>query len=658
MIEALPYDRANTSMRRFTMCAACAGEYDDPGDRRFHAQPNACPACGPSLTLWDSAGQTIAKEDDALRAAVAAIAKGSIVAVKGLGGFHLMTDARHDEAVRRLRERKYREAKPFALMFQDLDAIDRHCVVSSAEVRVLQSPESPIVLLSRRPAVDGLAPSLAPGNPNLGVMLPYTPLHVLLMQEISGPVVATSGNRSDEPICIDEHDAIDRLGGIADCFLVHDRPIVRHADDSIVRIVLDRELVLRRARGYAPLPIPIRHAAEPVLAVGAHLKNTIALASGTNVFVSQHIGDLDSAESTAAFEAAIDDLERLHEIAPTAVVADLHPDYRSTAYARALGLPLTQVQHHWAHIAGCMAENDLDGPALGVCWDGTGYGTDGTVWGGEFLTVTGSSFTRVACLRPFRLPGGDRAVREPRRSALGLLHALDPALPLSAHVAAAFSDVEQRVLIDAVDRGINAPVTTSAGRLFDAIASITGLRQRAGFEGQAGMDLEFAADPAVDIDYPFDTTRDGARFTLGSWQAPPLVIDWAPMIRAIADDTAAGVAAGVMAERTHNTLVKMIVAVARLHTEPAVVLSGGCFQNRCLTERTVTALRHAGFRPYWHQRVPPNDGGIALGQIAAYLRNKESLRCASPSQVESSALSPATPCFAAAGSTSPASSNT
>jgi hydrogenase maturation protein HypF len=304
-----------------------------------------------------------------------------------------------------------------------------------------------------------------------------------------------------------------------------------------------------------------------------------------------------------------------------------------------------------------MAENDLEGAALGVCWDGTGYGPDGTVWGGEFLAVSGSSFTRAACLRPFRLPGGDRAVREPRRSALGLLHAIDPRMPLPAHLSAAFSDVERRVLFDALDRGINAPVTTSAGRLFDAIASLIGLRQRTGFEGQAAMDLEFAADPTVDDEYPFDITREGARVALGSWQAPPLVIDWAPMIRVIADEVRSGVATGVIAARAHNTLAAMIVSMARRHEEPAVVLSGGCFQNRRLTERTVTALRDAGFRPYWHQRIPPNDGGIALGQVAAFLRNQESVQCVSPSRAESSALKPAIPCFAAAGSTSPASSS-
>jgi len=657
IIEALPYDRANTSMRGFAMCAACAREYADPADRRFHAQPNACPVCGPRLALWDAGGRTIAEADDALRAAAAAIANGRIVAVKGLGGFHLMVDASQDDAVRRLRERKHRDAKPFALMFADIKAIEQHCVISPAEARVLQSPESPIVLVSRRADVHRLAPSLAPDNPNLGVMVPYTPLHVLLMGELEGPVVATSGNRSDEPICIDEVEALERLCGVADLFLVHDRPIVRHADDSIVRIVLDRELMLRRARGYAPLPIPIRSTAAPVLAVGAHQKNTIALASGSNVFVSQHLGDLDSPESAAAFVAAIGDLERLHEIAPQDVVADLHPDYRSTSYARALGLPLTQVQHHWAHIAGCMAENDLEGPALGVCWDGTGYGPDGTVWGGEFLSVDESSFTRAASLRPFRLPGGDRAVREPRRSALGVLHAIDPDMLLPAHVSAAYSDVERRVLLDALDRGINAPVTTSAGRLFDAIASLTGLRQRTGFEGQAAMDLEFAATVDGAAPYPFDLTASGARFTLGSWQAPPLVVDWAPMIRAIVAGVQGGVPVAVIASRVHHTLADIIVAVAIAIGQPAVVLSGGCFQNRRLTERAVIALRDAGFRPYWHQRIPPNDGGIALGQIAAFLRVKENQPCASPYPVASSRLTAATPCSAADVSILPASSS-
>jgi hydrogenase maturation protein HypF len=362
IIEALPYDRANTSMRRFEMCPACRREYDSPLDRRFHAQPNACPACGPQVALWDDEGHVLARADDALRAAAEAIGGGRIVAVKGLGGFHLMVDARDDAAVRRLRERKHREEKPFAVMCPDMDSIERHCVISTAEVRVLASPESPIVLCERRRGAQAdLAESVAPGNPNLGVMLPYTPLHLVLMGDIGGPVVATSGNLSDEPICTDEREAIRRLRHIADVFLVHDRPIVRHVDDSIVRMMLDRELVVRRARGYAPLPIPLTRRAPTLLAVGAHLKSTVAASSGSNVFVSQHIGDLESAEASGAFVRVIADFQTLYGLTPDAVVADLHPDYRSTRHARSLGLPMTQVQHHFAHVAACMTENDLAG---------------------------------------------------------------------------------------------------------------------------------------------------------------------------------------------------------------------------------------------------------------------------------------------------------
>lgn len=658
IILAVPYDRARTSMARFHMCPACQREYDDPDDRRFHAQPNACPECGPQVALWDSDGLTLALHDEALRAAAAAIRDGRIVAVKGLGGFHLMVDARNDAAVTRLRTRKHREEKPFAVMCPDMATADRHCVIEAAEARLLASPESPIVLLSRRTGVrEELAASVAPANPNLGVMLPYTPMHVLLLGDIGGPVVATSGNRADEPICTDEREAIDRLGHIADLFLVHDRPIVRHVDDSIVRVMLGRELVLRRARGYAPLPLPLRRSAAPVIAVGAHLKNTVAVASAADLFVSQHIGDLETVEASEAFEKVIADLPRLFEVTPAAVVADLHPDYRSTRYAASLGVPVVLVQHHAAHVAACMAENDLDAPVLGVSWDGTGYGTDGTVWGGEFLVCAGRSFTRVACLRPFRLPGGDRAVKEPRRAALGLLHAIagEGAISVPPPTAAAFSDAERWLLIDAMGRGVNAPVTTSAGRLFDAIASLAGLRQQASFEGQAAMDLEFAVTAGIHEAYPFAMTETGGRFAMGTWEAPDLVIDWAPMVRAIVDDVEAGVAAGLVAARAHNTMADMIVAAAQYAGEDAVVLTGGCFQNRYLTERTVTRLRQAGFRPYWHQRVPPNDGGISVGQIAVYLRSKEEPQCASPFPDASSISTPLTPSFAAAGSTSPAS---
>jgi hydrogenase maturation protein HypF len=624
IIEGLPYDRARTSMRAFTMCPACQREYDDPDDRRFHAQPNACPTCGPRLSLWDAAGAELAVRDDALRAAAAALRDGRIVAVKGLGGFHFMVDASNGSAVATLRERKHREEKPFALMYACLADVIEDCRLSAAEARLLESPECPIVLLRRRDRSNSgrVASAVAPGNPYLGVMLSYTPLHHLLLAEVDRPVVATSGNLSDEPIAKDERLALDRLGGIADLFLVHDRPIVRHVDDSIACVMLGRELVTRRARGYAPLPVPLRREAPPMVAVGAHQKSTVALTAGSNVFISQHIGDLESAQSTAAFKDVLRSLQTLYQITPTLVAADLHPDYLSTKHAATLGLPMVRVQHHHAHVAACMAENDIEGSVLGVAWDGTGYGPDGTIWGGEFLLCDGASFTRAACLRPFRLPGGDRAAREPRRSALGLLHAMgrvgvDTSDGLVTH---AFAPRERDLLVRALDRGLNAPVTTSAGRLFDAVAAIVGLRARASFEGQAAMELEFSVDEEVDDAYPFTIDERVTQYAPGpTWMAPGAVVDWEPMIRAILTDVRRGSPVGAVAARFHNTLADMIVATAAHVAESRVVLSGGCFQNRYLTTRTVTCLRQAGFRPYWHQRVPPNDGGIALGQIAASL---------------------------------------
>jgi len=385
IIESLPYDRPNTSMKSFEMCPRCRAEYEDPADRRFHAQPNACPVCGPRLELEDSSGRTVAEDGGALEAAAGAVLGGKVVAVKGLGGFHLIADATRAGSVETLRQRKHREEKPFALMFPSLDAVRAECLVSPLEERVLRSPQSPIVLLARRTDLPSALPEgVAPGNPFLGVMLPYTPLHHLLMHAIGRPVIATSGNLADEPICIDEAEALGRLEGIADLFLVHDRPIVRHADDSIVRIVLGRELVLRRARGYAPLPLRPHGIVSNILAVGGHLKNTIAVSVGGNVFLSQHIGDLETAQSTAAFRGAIESFLRLYPMRPKWIAADRHPDYASSRYARAAGIPLIEIQHHHAHVAACMAENELEGDVLGVCWDGTGYGEDGAVWGVNF----------------------------------------------------------------------------------------------------------------------------------------------------------------------------------------------------------------------------------------------------------------------------------
>lgn len=625
ILTALPYDRSQTTMAGFGMCAACRAEYDDPRDRRFHAQPNACPVCGPHLELWDRTGKLLASCHAALLQATDAVRQGAIVAVKGLGGFHLMVDAGNQAAVLRLRSLKNREEKPFALMAPSLEWVRACCEVSLPEERLLGSPESPIVLLRRRSSdptssTCGLvAPAVAPGNPFLGVMLPYTPLHHLLMAELGFPVVATSGNRADEPLCIDEQEALDRLAGIADLFLVHNRPIVRHVDDSIVRVVAGRPLLLRRARGYAPLPILLKEPVPPILAVGAHLKNTVAIATGRQVFVSQHIGDLETVAAFAAFRQVMDSFGQLYTFRPELIACDAHPDYRSTKFAEELhleraNLPVLRVQHHYAHVLACMAENDLDGPVLGVCWDGTGYSSDGTVWGGEFLRVNGAAWERRAHLRPFRLLGGDQAVREPRRAALGVLYeVLGESLFDRGEVSPVhtFAPQELTVLREMLSKGVRSPWTSSAGRLFDAVASLLDLCQRSRFEGQAAMRLEFALEGIeTDERYGYEVRTSG-----GSEAA--LVVDWAPLIHEILDDLQRGVPVGVISARFHNTLVESIVAIAQCVGEACILLTGGCFQNQYLTERTVGRLQEAGFRPYWHQRVAPNDGGIALGQVVA-----------------------------------------
>ncbi len=614
IIQALPYDRPNTTMRGFVMCPDCQAEYDNPLDRRFHAQPNACPVCGPRLELRDPANHRLSRDDDALRAAVDALAQGQIVAVKGLGGFHLMVDAANAEAIARLRERKPRRDKPFAVMVRDLPQAHSLCEVNQQAEALLASPEAPIVLLPRKPAAP-IAENVAPGNPNLGIMLPYTPLHHLLLGEFGGPLIATSGNLTDEPICTDEDEAVTRLGHIADLFLVHNRPIERHADDSVAWIVDHQPRLLRRARGYAPLPVLLKHPAPTILAVGAHLKNTIALSVERQVFISQHIGDLETAEAMAAFERVIADFIRLYEAEPATIAHDMHPDYLSTqwAVARFPADRRVAVQHHHAHLAACLAENQTGGPALGVIWDGTGYGPDGTIWGGEFLLGGAAEFRRVGHLRPFRLPGGDAAIKEPRRSALALLWELygpDALEQVDLPPVQALGPAEQRLLGQMLQKGINTPQTTSAGRLFDAVAALLGLHQTVTFEGQAAMALEFIADPQETAVYPLPLEASAAG------ENPAFVLNWYPMLESLLADRRQGVEPAVMAARFHNTLVEATVAVAKQVGEPRVALSGGCFQNRRLVEQTAARLRQAGFEVLLHRQVPPNDGGISLGQVA------------------------------------------
>src|SRR5438552_4522899 len=618
IIEALPYDRVNTSMKKFAMCAECKREYHDPLDRRFHAQPNACLRCGPQLQLWNDNGVVVSERDDALQQAADVVRSGKILALKGIGGFQLLVDARNEAAVSRLRTRKHREEKPFAVMYPSLDAVRMDCEISDLEERLLLSSESPIVLLPRlsqirNPQAASCA-AVAPRNPNLGVMLPYTPLHHLFMRELDLPVVATSGNLSDEPICIDERDALERLRGIADFFLVHDRPIVRHVDDSIARIMCGRELVLRRARGYAPLPVHLKMTLPTVLAVGAHLKNAVALSVGPDVFISQHIGDLETEQAYRAFQRAAEDLPKLYDAKIDIVACDMHPDYLSTKFATHLPIPMHPVQHHWAHVAACMAETEIEPPALGVAWDGTGYGLDGTIWGGGFRFGNDESFERVAHFRQFRLPGGPAAIKEPRRCMLGILHEIfGNDLWARRDPMSIFSVQEISVLRRLLEKKINAPVTSSAGRLFDAVASLIGLRSRSNFEGQAAMELEFAVQTGICEAYPLDL-KD---------KVPSCIVDWQPTILALLDDIARHESLGVMAAKFHNMLAEAIVAVARKIGEPKIVLTGGCFQNRYLTERTIDRLFAEGFRPYWHQRIPPNDGGIALGQIVAAARHHQ-----------------------------------
>ncbi len=628
VISSLPYDRARTSMRSFVMCPECDREYHDPLDRRFHAQPNACPVCGPRVALWNARGDELASDDAAMRMTAEALGFGRIIAVKGLGGFHLMAIASSQAAVQTLRARKHRAEKPFALMVKSIEEAGALCQVSPAESRLLSSAEAPIVLLRRRLGGEGkVADAVAPANPWLGVMLPCTPLHHVLMADVGEAVVATSGNLSDEPICTDEHDAIERLGGIADLFLVHNRPILRHVDDSIVRVHLGRELVLRRARGYAPLPVTLGEDVDPVVAVGPHLKNTVAVSAGREVFVSQHIGDLETPQALNAFNQVMKNLTTLFDVEPVAAAADLHPDYVSTRAAHALGLPVTGVQHHLAHVLSCATENGLGGEVLGVSWDGTGLGSDGTIWGGEFLLVDDEQWQRWACLRPFQLPGGERAVREPRRSAFGVLQAMygTRARSLDTPVLNRLSASERDLWCQAIDKNVNAPVTSSAGRLFDAVAAIVGIRQVTSFEGQAAMQLEWAADERATDGYPWELSP-GSAFPQGSFEPPPCVVDWAPAVAAVLKDVVAGVSVAIIATRWHNTMADVIAGVARSAGRRRVVLSGGCFQNVVLCERVDRRLRDGGFAPYWHQRVPPNDGGIALGQVIATVHPRRLVR--------------------------------
>ncbi len=624
IITASPYDRERTSMASFAMCPDCRAEYDDPTNRRFHAQPTACPACGPRLRLLDESGSPISGIDP-LAGAVDLLRLGRIGALKGLGGYHLACVAGHADSVAELRRRKHRDEKPFALMVKDLAATRALCEVSPDEESLLLSPRRPIVLLRRR-AGTPIADQVAPRNPSLGLMLPYTPLHHLLLHGLGDmPLVMTSGNRSDEPIAFEDRDALERLRGIADFFLINDRPIHLRCDDSVTRVVAGVESPIRRSRGEAPrpllLPIPCR---RPTLALGGQLKATFALGRGRHAFLSHHIGDLDHYEAFRAYGEAIAHYERLFGLKPACLVHDRHPDYASTRYAEqhAGARPTIAVQHHHAHVASCMAENGLDEAVIGVAFDGTGYGTDGTIWGGEFLVSDYAGFRRAAHLRPVVLPGGEQAIREPwRMAAAYLLDAGRDLSSLGGAIGSTARDAVERIIA----RRFNCPITTSAGRLFDAVAALAGVRRQVSYEGQAAIEFEWlATGVAADGSYPFAIKVDGG----GEPAEKTLVLDMRPMIAEVAEDVRRGAAAASIARRFHSTMADAIAGVCHsLRAETgldAVVLSGGVFLNALLTTEAAARLEGEGFRVYRHRQVPPNDGGLCLGQLAVAAAHQRS----------------------------------
>jgi hydrogenase maturation protein HypF len=619
IIEALPYDRSRTTMRAFAMCPACRREYDDAASRRFHAEPNACPRCGPQLVLSDQDGTVLARKNAALRRAVAALRQGRIVAMKGIGGFHLLCDATNEAAVGELRRRKHREEKPLAVMFRDLAALRSFARVSAKAAALLRSSAAPIVLVPRRPNPP-LAAAVAPGNPWIGAFLAATPLHVCLLDAVAFPVVATSANISDEPLCMDDDEARVRLAGIADLFLGHDRVIARPVDDSVVRVTSrGMPIVLRRARGYAPSPLRLPgRLAAPLLCVGAHLKNAIAVAAGDRVVLSPHIGDLGGAAAQRVFTRTVETLGALFRSRFEGVVCDRHPDYASTRFAEATGLPCLRVQHHLAHVLAVLLEHGGEpDDVLGVAWDGTGWGEDGTIWGGEFIVLRGGRATRFARLRPFRLPGGEAAVRDARRPAIGLAAEMGGEIVARVATRLGLAERETANLCTMLARGLNAPVCSSAGRLFDGVGVLLGLGRRNAFEGQVPMAVEIAALRAAasrrELPFAIAPAANGAQ-----WK-----IDWRPAIAEIVARPDAD--AAELAAAFHCGLARAIAEVAMRAGVRRVALAGGCFQNALLLDCATAQLAAIGLEPLAARELPPNDGAIAAGQALAALWNLTSV---------------------------------
>jgi hydrogenase maturation protein HypF len=608
IIRDIPYDRSMTSMAAFAMCPLCQAEYDDPADRRFHAQPNACPGCGPSLG-----------SSDALPKARRLLGAGGIVAIKGLGGFHLTCDAENEGSVQRLRRRKRRSDKPFAVMAPDLNAIEQFCIVSESDRRALLSVERPIVVLARREGAS-ICRAVAPNNRTLGVMLPYTPLHHLLFAGAAyRALVMTSGNQGEEPIVVQNHDARRQLSGVADAFLPHNRDIYMRVDDSVVRTFEGQTRVLRRARGYAPYPIDLGMECAEVLACGAELKSTFCLTKGRYALLSQHIGDLENYETLEFFQETLEQMKKLFRVEPRVAAYDLHPNYLSTQFALGLeGVDKVGVQHHHAHVAACMVENGLRDRVIGVAFDGTGYGTDGQIWGGEFLIADFAGFERRAHLRYIQMPGGDQTVREPWRAAVSYVvesfGAELPDLPLWSSVPA-----KKLALVETmVRRRVNTVQTSSCGRLFDAVASLAGLRSDVTYEGQAATELEMAVCPGIEDAYSFDIES-----------SEPWQVDMRAAIRAIVAGLSRGDAPSIISARFHNTIAAVTVEVCRrlraAEKLNRVCLSGGTFQNVYLLTRVLAGLRGHEFEVFLHSEVPPNDGGLSLGQAAIASRLSHAL---------------------------------
>ena len=609
IIKDIPYDRINTSMSCFPMCPLCQEEYENPADRRFHAEPNACPACGPSLKLLDGKGKPLSDRDP-VEKAIKLLLAGYVVAIKGLGGFHLAVDAANDEAIKRLRSRKFREEKPLAIMVRDVETASRISMIGKEEELILLSPQRPIVLARKRGGAI-ISPAVAPGVSDFGIMLPYTPLHHMLLEKHFHALVMTSANQVDEPICIENREAVKRLEGIADFFLVHNRDILMRCDDSIATVSSGERRIIRRSRGFAPIPVTLTKSYPPILALGPQMKTTLCILKGNLAFLSPHIGDMETPEARDFYQESLTLMQKIAECKPEIVACDLHPAYYTTIFAE--GLPASRVirvQHHHAHIVSSMAENGIEGEVIGIAMDGTGYGTDGTVWGGEFLVASESTFTRVGHIATYILPGGEKAIREPWRIAVSLLRqAYGDDWP---DVAKSLDIVPEKSFYETIDRimkqRFNSPLTSSLGRLFDGVAAILGLRRKVTFEGQAAMELEAMARYGSGRVMQFTIEEAGDIIHL----------DFSPMIRAITKRLQAGKDSGELAFSFHLTLQVAFCKMARTIRDKTglnqVVLSGGCFQNRILTEGTIAELEKAGFEVFFHKAIPTNDGCISLGQ--------------------------------------------